>query len=83
MTYYRIADLRAGAFDIVTLDEAASIATLDPEVIEWAIEEHGVCETDCHRITAYDFLEENGSISQRPLPDLPSPEDFEARLVRR
>jgi transposase InsO family protein len=42
MTHYRIADLRTGAFDIVTLDEAAIIAMLDPEVVEWAIEEHAL-----------------------------------------
>jgi hypothetical protein len=83
MAHYRIADLTTGAFDIVSLDEAANIAMLDPKVIEWAIEEHGVCETDCHRITAYDFLEDNGGVALHPLPALPSPEEFEARLARR
>jgi hypothetical protein len=83
MGHYRIADLRSAAFDIVTLDEAASIAMLDPDVIEWAIEQHGVCETDCHRITAHDFLEDNGGIPQKALLALPSPEEFEAQLARR
>ena len=38
-------------FSAVTLEEAAEITSLDPADIEWAIEEHGVCETAIHQIT--------------------------------
>jgi hypothetical protein len=48
---YQIINLETGDFQVVTLEEAAEIAQLDPHDIEWAIEEHGVCETDIHQIT--------------------------------
>ena len=48
---YQIINLETGDFQVVTLEEAAEIAQLDPHDIAWAIEEHGVCETDIHQIT--------------------------------
>jgi hypothetical protein len=51
MATYQIINLQTGEFSAVSLDEAAEIASLDPQDIEWAIEEHGVCETDTHQIT--------------------------------
>jgi hypothetical protein len=83
MAHYRIIDLNTGAFDVLPLEVAASLALLDPEVIEWAIEEHGVCETDCHQITEYEFLEGNGRIDLQSLPVLPSPEEFGTWLAER
>jgi len=83
MAHYRIIDLNTSAFDVLPLDEAARLALLDPEVVEWAIEQHGVCETDCHQITEYEFLQENCRIDLRTLPALPSPEEFEAWLAER
>jgi hypothetical protein len=83
MAHYRIIDLKTGAFDVLPLDEAANLALLDPEVVEWAIEQHGVCETDCHQITEYEFLQENGRINLRSLPVLPSPQEFEELLAGR
>jgi hypothetical protein len=83
MAHYRIIDLKTGAFDVLPLGEAASLAMLDPDVIAWAIEEHGVCETDCHQITEYEFLQENGRIDLQTLPALPSLEEFEAWLAER
>lgn len=58
---YQIINLETGDFKTVTLEEAAGIASLDPHDIEWAIEEHGVCETDTHQITKLnDPPEEDG-----------------------
>ena len=61
---YQIINLETGDFQVVTLEEAAEIAQLDPHDIAWAIEEHGVCETDIHQITKIDnFPEEDGASS--------------------
>jgi hypothetical protein len=54
MATYQIINLKTGEFSVVTLEEAASITSLDPHEIEWAIEEHGVCETDQFQITELD-----------------------------
>jgi hypothetical protein len=35
-----------------TLEDTATFFQLNAEEIEWAIEEHGVCETDVHRVEA-------------------------------
>jgi hypothetical protein len=51
MATYQIINLQTGEFSAVSLQEAAEIASLDPHEIAWAIEEHGVCETDTHQIT--------------------------------
>jgi hypothetical protein len=51
MATYQIIDLQTGTFSTGTLDEAAEISSLDPHDIEWAIEEHGLCETDTFQIT--------------------------------
>jgi hypothetical protein len=51
MATYQIINLETGEFATLTLEEAAEIAALDPHEIEWAIEEHGVCETETHQIT--------------------------------
>lgn len=48
---YQIINLETGDFQVVTLEEAAEITRLDPRDIAWAIEEHGVSETDIHQIT--------------------------------
>jgi hypothetical protein len=53
---YQIINLRTGEFQIVTLDEAAALAQLDPNEVAWAIEESGVCETDEYQITRVDEL---------------------------
>jgi hypothetical protein len=51
MATYQIINLKTGEFSTVTLEQAVEIASLDPHEIEWAIEEHGVCETDTFQIT--------------------------------
>jgi hypothetical protein len=51
MATYQIINLETGEFSAVSLEEAAEIASLDPNEIAWAIEEHGVCETDAFQIT--------------------------------
>jgi hypothetical protein len=51
MATYQIINLQTGEFSAVSLEEAAAIAQLDPNEIAWAIEEHGVCETDAFQIT--------------------------------
>lgn len=51
MATYQIINLQTGGFSTGTLSEAAEISSLDPHEIEWAIEEHGVCETDTFQIT--------------------------------
>jgi hypothetical protein len=59
-TYYQIIDLQTGTFSTGTLDEAAEISSLDPHDIEWAIEEHGLCETDTFQITKLNDPPEDG-----------------------
>jgi hypothetical protein len=51
MATYQIINLQTGEFHAVTLEEAADIAQLDPNEVAWAIEDHGVCETEIHQIT--------------------------------
>ena len=51
MATYQLINLQTGEFRAVSLEDAAEIAQLDPHEIEWAIEEHGVCETETHQIT--------------------------------
>jgi hypothetical protein len=50
MATYQIINLQTGEFRTVSLDAAAT-AQLDPNEIELAIEEHGVCETNAFQIT--------------------------------
>jgi hypothetical protein len=90
---YQIINLETGDFQVVTLEEAAQIAQLDPHDIEWAIEEHGVCETDIHQITKLPEVPEEGeerdasdgddadSIIPLPVFVYISQEAFEARLA--
>jgi hypothetical protein len=54
MATYQIINLETGEFATLTLEEVAALAQLDPTDIEWAIEEHGVCETETHQITKID-----------------------------
>jgi hypothetical protein len=74
--HYQIINLETGEFEVVTLEQAAEIAALDPADIEWAIEEEGVCETDTYQITKLDEAAE-------PLPVFVflSRDEFEARLL--
>jgi hypothetical protein len=51
MATYQLINLQTGEFHTVSLDEAAQLASLDPNDIQWAIEEYGVCETDTFQIT--------------------------------
>lgn len=51
MPTYQIINLQTGRFERLSLEEVADIAQLDLHDIEWAIEEHGLCETNIHRIT--------------------------------
>jgi hypothetical protein len=51
MATYQIINLQTGEFHAVSLEETADIAQLDPNEIAWAIEGHGVCETEIHQIT--------------------------------
>jgi hypothetical protein len=60
MATYQIINLRTGEFRTVGLDEAAETAQLDPHEIEWAIEEHGVCETGTFQITKLNDPLEDG-----------------------
>ena len=90
---YQIINLETGDFHVVTLEEAAEIAQLDPRDIAWAIEEHGVCETDIHQITKLPEVPEEGegrdasddgdADFKEPLPVFVyiSQEEFEARLA--
>jgi hypothetical protein len=91
---YQIINLETGDFQVVTLEEAAEIAQLDPNDIAWAIEEHGVCETDIHQITKLpgvpDDEEERDasddgdadSIIALPVFIYISQEEFEAHLAQ-
>jgi hypothetical protein len=54
MATYQIINMQTGEFQTLSLEEVADIASLDPHEIEWAIEEHGVCETDQFQITELD-----------------------------
>jgi hypothetical protein len=60
MATYQIINLQTGEFRTVSLEEAAEIASLDPHEIEWAIEEHGVCETGAFQITKLNDPPEDG-----------------------
>jgi hypothetical protein len=60
MATYQIINLQTGDFKTVSLDEAAQLAELDPHEIEWAIEEHGVCETGTFQITKLNDPPEDG-----------------------
>lgn len=92
---YQIINLETGDFQVVTLDEAAEIAQLDPHDVAWAIEEHGVCETNIHQITklpevpeeeceASDASDDGDADSITPLPVFVyiSQEEFEAHLAQ-
>ena len=93
---YQIINLETGDFQVVTLEEAAQVAQLDPHDIAWAIEEHGVCETDIHQITKVpgvpddeeerdasddDDAGDADSISPLPVFVYISQEEFEAHLA--
>jgi hypothetical protein len=60
MATYQIINLETGKFSTGTLDDAATISQLDPHEIEWAIEEHGVCETETFQITKLNDPPEDG-----------------------
>ena len=89
---YQIINLETGEFATLTLEEAAALAQLDPADIEWAIEEHGVCETETHQITKLaearegdgggddDDADDGDSISPLPVFIYISKAEFEARL---
>ena len=91
---YQIINLETGDFQVVTLEEAAEIAQLDPRDIAWAIEEHGVCETDIHQITKLPEVPEEGeerdasdggdgdSIIPLPVFVYISHEEFDAHLAQ-
>jgi hypothetical protein len=88
---YHIINLETGDFQIVTLEEAAEIAQLDPHDVAWAIEEQGVCETETYQITKLAGLpeeecdggEDGDADFKEPLPVFVyiSQEEFEARLA--
>jgi hypothetical protein len=91
MATYQIINLQTGEFQTVSLDEAARIASLDPHEIEWAIEEHGVCETDQFQIIELDRnLPEDGERDGgdaknkflTPVFVFISREEFEAHLAQ-
>jgi len=65
MATYQIINLKTGEFRTVSLEEAAEIASLDPNEIEWAIEQEGVCETDIFQITKLPEPPEGGGASAR------------------
>jgi hypothetical protein len=70
MATYQIINLQTGDFKTVSLDEAAQLVALDPHDIEWAIEEHGVCETDTFQITKLvDPPEDGHSPGEQPEGD--------------
>lgn len=46
--------LQTGEVRIVSSQEAAQMAELDEADITWAIEQHGVCETNDYEITSAD-----------------------------
>lgn len=55
---YQVTHLPTNNSVIVNLDDAAKISQLNREDIEWAIQEHGLCETDAYLITEAFFGEE-------------------------
>lgn len=62
MRNYLVTDTVTGQSWIVTLQEAARITHMREEEILWAIEAHGVCETDRHTVrdtTAADVFDLN------------------------
>jgi hypothetical protein len=65
MATYQIINLQTGEFQTLSLEEAAATAQLDPNEIEWAIEEHGVCETDAFQITKLPEPPEGNGVSAR------------------
>jgi hypothetical protein len=65
MATYQIINLQTGEFQTLSLEEAASIASLDPNEIELAIEEQGVCETDAFQITKLPEPPEGNGVSAR------------------
>jgi hypothetical protein len=82
MATYQIINLETGEFSTGTLDEAATLAALDPHEIEWAIEEHGVCETGVFQITKLSDPPEYGhSHGDQPEDDDGDPGDAENRFL--
>ena len=63
MATYQIINLNTGEFSTLSLEEAAALAELDPHEIEWAIGEHGVCETGTFQITKLNDPPEDGHSS--------------------
>jgi hypothetical protein len=53
MCQFLVTDLAGNSSQIVTLEQAADIAQLDPDDILWALEEEGLCETDQHIVVEY------------------------------
>jgi hypothetical protein len=53
MPKYLIVNIKTLASVLVDLDEAARTTELDPDDIEWAIEEVGRCDTDGWEGAAY------------------------------
>ena len=92
MATYQIINLETGDFQVVTLEEAAEITQLDPHDIEWAIGEHGVCETETYQITKLpevpeeecDACEGGDADFKEPLPVFVyiSQAEFEAHLAQ-
>jgi hypothetical protein len=97
MATYQIINLETGEFSAVSLEEAAAIASLDPHEIAWAIEEHGVCETNAFQITKLNDppegdasdggdgdTESEAADYKEPLPVFVyiSQEEFEAHLAQ-
>ena len=86
--------LKPASSATLTLEEAAALVQLDPHEIEWAIEEHGVCETETHQITKLaeppegdgegddDDAGDGDSISPLPVFVYISLAEFEAHLAQ-
>jgi D-arabinose 1-dehydrogenase-like Zn-dependent alcohol dehydrogenase len=51
---YKLINLKSGAVETVSLEEAARRMQLSGEEIEWAVECCGVCSTDEYEIEAID-----------------------------
>ena len=50
MHKYLVINVKTKASVTVDLEEAARISQLDPDDIEWVLENYGVCETEDHKI---------------------------------
>jgi predicted HTH domain antitoxin len=50
MRAYLVCDIRTRQSKVVDLATAAKIAQLEPDELEYVLDEEGVCETDNHTI---------------------------------